>query len=105
MQYYSEKERGNILVYAQETWCYLILDDYPYASFSAWLSGTDESTQQRLALYYRLNPEKYPEYIYILKNTAFSQPNIDASEVYAAAEKHGFSVTENELSSKLEKIS
>ena len=105
MRYYSEKERGNILVYAQETWCYLILDDYPYASFSAWLSGTDESTQQRLALYYRLNPEKYPEYIYILKNTAFSQPNIDASEVYAAAEKHGFSVTENELSFKLEKIS
>ena len=63
MQYYSEKERGNILVYAQETWCYLIPDDYPSASFSAWLSGTDESTQQRLALYYRLNPEKYPEYI------------------------------------------
>ena len=42
---------------------------------------------------------------YILKNTAFSQPNIDASAVCAAAREHGFSVTENDLSFKLEKIS
>lgn len=104
MQYYADKPREGMLVYAQETWIPLILDDYPYSGFSAWLSGLDETTEQRLALYYDINPEKYPHYIYILKNTAFAQPNIDAARVYADAEKYGFSVLENELSYKLEKI-
>lgn len=104
MQYYKDLPRGGMLVYAQETWCWLILDDYPYSSFSAWLSGLDETTEQRLALYYEINPEKYPHYIYILKDTAFALSNIDAEQVYENAEKYGFSVLENELSYKLEKI-
>lgn len=104
LRYYDERPRGGLLVYAQETWCWLILDDYPYSSFSAWLSGIDETTEQRLALYYEINPQKYPRYIYILKDTAFAQTNIDAKQLYEDAEKHGFSVLENELSYKLEKI-
>lgn len=100
---YSDKERGNILVCAQETWCYLILDDYPYASFSAWLSGIDDVTAERLALYYSLNPQKEPRYIYILKDNAFAQPGIDANEVYEAAESYGYSLEENDISFKLEK--
>lgn len=104
LQYYADKPRGGILVYAQETWCYLILNDYPYSSFSAWLSGLDGTTEQRLELYYDLNQEKYPEYIYILKDTAFVQTNIEAASVYEDAEKYGFSVLENDLSYKLEKI-
>lgn len=104
MRYYADMPRDGMLVYAQETWCWLILNDYPYSSFSAWLSGIDETTEQRLALYYEINPKKYPRYIYILKNTAFARTNIDAKQLYEDAEKHGFSVLENELSYKLEKI-
>lgn len=103
MQYYSDKPRGNMLVYAQETWCCLMLDDYPYASFSAWLSGLNEETERRLALYYDMNPVKEPQYIYILKDNAFAQPGLDSAAVRAAAEENGFSVTENDVSWKLEK--
>lgn len=101
---YSDKERGNILVCAQETWCYLILDDYPYSTFSAWLSGIDEVTAERLELYYGINPQKSPRYIYILKDNAFAQPDIDTGEVYAAAKKYGYAVEENDVSYKLEKF-
>ena len=80
-----------------------MLDDYPYASFSAWLSGLNEETERRLALYYDMNPAKEPQYIYILKDNAFAQPGLDSAAIRAAAEENGFSVTENDVSWKLEK--
>lgn len=98
---YESEPRGNILVYAQETWCYLILDDYPYAGFSAWLSGLDSVTEQRLRLYYELNGDKYPQYVYILKDNAFAAPQLDGARIYTEAEKNGFSVSENDVSWKL----
>ncbi len=98
---YKAEPRGNILVYAQETWCYLILDDYPYAGFSAWLSGLDSVTEQRLGLYYELNSAKYPQYVYILKDNAFAAPQLDGARICAEAEANGFSVEENDVSWKL----
>lgn len=98
---YKSKLRGNMLVYAQETWCYLILDDYPYAGFSAWMSGLDDVTEFRLRLYYEMNPDKYPQYVYILKDNAFAAPRLDGSRIYAEAEENGFSVEENDVSWKL----
>ncbi len=98
---YKAEPRGNILVYAQETWCYLILDDYPYAGFSAWLSGLDSVTEQRLGLYYELNGAKYPQYVYILKDNAFAAPQLDGARICAEAEANGFSVEENDVSWKL----
>ena len=98
---YRDEPRGNILVYAQETWCYLILDDYPYAGFSAWLSGLDSVTELRLRLYYELNSGKYPQYVYILKDNAFAAPQLDGARIYAEAEANGFSVEENDVSWKL----
>ena len=98
---YKAEPRGNILVYAQEPWCYLILDDYPYAGFSAWLSGLDSVTEQRLGLYYELNGAKYPQYVYILKDNAFAAPQLDGAHICAEAEANGFSVEENDVSWKL----
>ena len=91
---------GNILIYSQQCWEYLI-PEMPYASFSAWLSGMDEKTDERLALYYEMNPENAPDFIYIPKTSAFGELNIPAEQIYADAEKYGFSVTESGISYKL----
>lgn len=104
MREYADKPGGALLIYAQQTWCTLSMPQgYECASFSAWLSGQDEITEERLALYYAINPDKAPDYIYILKNNAFSQPNLDSEKIYKDADKYGFSVEENDISWKLEK--
>ena len=95
-------KNGNILIYSQQAWEYLI-PDMPYASFSAWLSGLDEKTDERLALYYDMNPDNSPDYIYIPKTSAFGELNIPADQIYADAEKYGFEIEENETSYKLSK--
>lgn len=104
MQQYADKGGGTLLIYAQETWCTLSMPTgYECAGFSAWLSGQDEITEQRLALYYSINPDKKPMYIYIPKDNAFAQPNLDGNKIYDAAAEYGFSVEENNISWKLEK--
>ena len=50
-----------------------------------------------------MNPAKEPQYIYILKDNVFAQPGLDSAAIRAAAEENGFSVTENDVSWKLEK--
>jgi hypothetical protein len=37
----------------------------PYGTFSAWLTGTNAASLQRLSEFYELNPEKVPRYIYV----------------------------------------
>lgn len=93
---------GNILVYSQQAWEYLI-PDMPYATFSAWLSGLDEKTNNRLALYYEMNPGKLPDHIYIPKTSAFGELNISPEQIYSDAERYGYKVDENEVSYKFEK--
>lgn len=102
MQSYSDKAPGKLLVYAQQTWCTLSLPSgYECASFSAWLSGQDEITETRLRLYYDINPDKYPDYVYIPKDNAFAQPGLDGERIYRDAESNGFTVEENDVSWKL----
>lgn len=91
---------GNILIYSQQCWEYLI-PEMPYASFSAWLSGLDEKTDERLALYYDMNPDNTPDHIYIPKTSAFGELNIPAEQITADAAQYGFTVTENAISYKL----
>ena len=91
---------GNILIYSQQCWEYLI-PELPYAAFSAWLSGLDEKTDARLALYYEMNPEKSPDFIYIPKTSAFGELNIPPEQIIADAERNGFSVTESGISYQL----
>ena len=103
MQYYTERPRQELLVMSQIPWCYLIAEDYPYGSFSAWLSGLDESTVQRLQLYYSLNPDKLPRYIYIVKDSAFGPLYLQRENILSDAGQYGYTVTENSVSYKLEK--
>lgn len=93
-------EDGNILIYSQQAWEYLV-PDMPYASFSAWLSGLDEKTDARLELYFSMNPQKTPEHIYIPKTSSFGELNIPPESIRSAAEKYGYALTENDISYKL----
>lgn len=102
---YADRAPGKLLIYAQQTWCTLSMPEgFECASFSAWLSGLNETTEQRLSLYYELNGDKYPDYVYILKNNAFAQNALDAQRIYAAAQENGFTVEENSISWKLTKL-
>ncbi len=98
-----EGKNGNILIYSQQAWEYLAAD-MPYASFSAWLSGLDEKTDTRLELYFSMNPDKAPDYIYIPKTSAFGENNIASETIYSAAEKRGYAIDENDLSYKLYRL-
>ena len=104
MQSYKELERDELLVMSQIPWCYLIAEDYPYGSFSAWLSGLDESTVDRLELYYSVNPQKIPQYIYIVKSNNFGPLFLQHDEIVDGAKTHGYSVEENDVSYKLQKL-
>lgn len=63
----KEKGSGNVLIAGTLPWCYLYLD-MPYASFSSRFQADKiEVEKQRLTDYYKLHPEKLPDYIYIPK--------------------------------------
>lgn len=98
MQYYKTKEKGNILFASERTWGYLVTETMPYGAYSAWLSGEKDSTIVRLQQYYTVNPDKIPKYIYVPKEAKW-----DFSQIYAKAAQYGYTVTENNISYKLEK--
>lgn len=98
LEYYKSKTKDNILFLTEKTWCYLAAD-YPYGTYSAWLSGEKESSIERLKTYYSLNPDKIPRYIYIPKDSAW-----DFSTLYSDAWASGYSIEENDVSYKLEKV-
>ena len=78
-----------------------LIPELLYASFSVWLSGLDEKTDVRLALYYEMNPDNTPDYIYIPKTSAFVELNIQAEKIYSDAETYGFTVEESGISYQL----
>ena len=55
-------EKDPILIATYNNWMYLYLDR-PMATYTTWYRGTLDSEQ--LTRYYKENPEKIPEYIYI----------------------------------------
>lgn len=99
LNYYDNKEKDNILYLTNRTWCYLANPDYPYGSFSAWLSGERPSSIERLKVFYSLNPDKIPTYIYIPKQSEW-----DLSNLHNDAATYGYTIDENNVSYKLEKI-
>lgn len=96
---YNGKEKGNILCLTGRTWTYVALGDYPYGTFSAWLSGENQTALDRLNSYYSLNPDKKPKYVYIPK-----QSDWDFSNINNEAQEKGYSLEETPVSYKLEKI-
>ena len=66
----SENNSGEkILFLTEKTWTYLASEDMEYSTFSAWISGENDTSLSRLKQYYQLNPEKVPTYIYIPKES------------------------------------
>lgn len=58
----EEYDAKKVLHLSLYTFCYLN-GDYEMATYSAWLSGVNEHTIQRLKSYYELNPEKMPDVV------------------------------------------
>lgn len=98
LQYYKNKQDDKILFLTSKTWCYLAVD-FPYGTLSAWISGEKPSSVERLKTYYRVNYEEIPKYIYIPKDSEW-----DFTNIYNDAGASGYSVEENDISYKLEKI-
>lgn len=98
LQYYKNKQEDKILFLTSKTWCYLAVD-FPYGTLSAWISGEKPSSVERLKTYYRVNYEEIPKYIYIPKDSEW-----DFRNIYNDAGASGYSVEENDISYKLEKI-
>lgn len=102
LQYYKSKAPASILSLSGETWVYLALNNYPYATYSAWIGDENivpiESVTARLKEYYSVNPAKTPKYVYIPKDS-----NWDTSNYIKELKAQGYQVTESNISSKLEK--
>ena len=99
---YKSKTPGNILSLSGETWIYLALDKFPYATYSAWIGDENivpvTSVISRLKEYYTVNPEKTPKYVYIPKDTKWETKNY-IKELVAK----GYKLKENTVSYQLEK--
>lgn len=97
-QYFKSNTRGNTLMLTEKTWCYLALNDYPYGTFSAWISGENDVSIERLYEFYKINPAKDPIYVYIPKSSKWDLKGLNNN-----ANEKGFTVKENESSYILEK--
>ncbi|MBO5639859.1 MAG: hypothetical protein J5916_08140 [Oscillospiraceae bacterium] len=62
----EDKSIQKVLFLSRNTYLYLIAQK-EYATYSAWLSGVNTRTMERLDRYYELFPEKTPDGIYIEK--------------------------------------
>ena len=60
------KEAETVLFLSKNTWMYLC-GDWRMGSYSAWLSGVNELTMERLEGYYRRNPIKMPDMVWAEK--------------------------------------
>ena len=54
----------SVLYLSTNTWYYL-QDNRQNASYSAWLSGVEVYTVDRLQVYYDINPDKLPDVVYV----------------------------------------
>ncbi len=99
MLYYDDVEPDNLLVLSEKTWCYLMADNFSYGTFSAWLSGENTTSLERLKEFYSINPDKVPTYIYLPKSSDY-----DKVVITAEASRNGYWIAENDISYKLTKI-
>ena len=97
---YNNYNDGNILFLSEKTWTYLAVDKLSYGTLSAWITEGNTVSLERLEKYYKINPEKVPDYIYILKNSKW-----ESSVVETISKDWGYSITETNMSYKLDKIS
>ena len=53
---------GRVLVLTEYTW--MSMGGYQSAAYSAWLSGVNDASLDRLEMYYALNPENRPTVVW-----------------------------------------
>ena len=63
LQQIEAYEPEKVLFLSKSTWYYLVTD-YEICTYSAWIAGVTNHSVDRLAAYYRLNPEKIPDVVY-----------------------------------------
>ncbi len=71
LSHYWSVPDDNLLILTNRTWTYLAAD-MPYGTFSAWLSGENANSINRLKDFYSINPDKKPKYIYVPKNSKWN---------------------------------
>lgn len=99
LQYYKAKPVGRLLILNERTWCCLAADPMEYATFSAWLSGENQTALDRLDTYFHVNPDKVPDYIYLSKSNKYEDPKA----ILASAQAQGYTLTESTFSWYLER--
>lgn len=99
LQVYKTLPRGRLLILNERSWCCLAADPMEYATFSGWISGENQAALDRLERYFKLNPDKVPDYIFLSKNSLFDDP----AAILDAARSQGYTLTESEFSYYLER--
>ena len=75
--YFSkDKEPGKILFATKRTW-YYFWTDMEYAAPSCWINDLDSNYVEILNDYYRLHPDKLPDYIYIAAGEGWDYTDIE----------------------------
>jgi hypothetical protein len=100
LSYIKDRGKGALLIAANYPWGYLYAG-MPYATYTTWfLADRLPETMQRLSEYYKLHPEKSPEYIYVPKKLSLFIRNDSYSVKYAnevlsyIAKKYDYKITE-----------
>lgn len=70
LQILKKESPKNVLILGHSI-DYLVMDNFPYATFSAWLPQDDNITNNNLSAYYKLNSTKKPFYVVISKNSKY----------------------------------
>lgn len=98
---YSTEEPGNILFMTTSTVQYLAVGNgkFPYGTYSAWLSGENNTSFDRLKSYFKLNPEKTPKYIYLPKSSGW-----DKNYILPQLRDMGYSVEETDSAYMMKKL-
>lgn len=95
LDYFKEKPSGNFVYFSERPYTYLYMD-MPYGSHSG--SSGDFVTHYTMdTAYFKLHPEKIPQYIYVEKQY------VRLSEVEKAAETYGYRVEKLKMGYALEK--
>ncbi len=99
---FSNEEPGNILFMSISTLPYLAVGNgkFSYGTYSAWLSGENRTSFDRLMSYFTLNPEKVPKYIFMPKSS-----NWDKDNILQQLRGMGYSIEEINAGYKLKKLS
>ena len=97
---FSSEQPDNILFMSISTLPYLAVGNgkFPYGTYSAWLSGENQTSFERLKSYFELNPDKTPKYIFMPKSSGW-----DKDYVLQQLESMGYGIEESNYGYKMKR--